>query len=131
VHRCLLEKPKLKKSDDVSIIHTTLVSFLEQLGLSGQFFVHLRPICTCNFCCDFLLLMHVNEWMSYECLDEGTHTQNIRYSFTHSHASEEENCIRNRNKRCKCERAFILISESVFCNIPPYKIDAQTYLYIP
>jgi hypothetical protein len=34
--------------------------------------------------------MDVNEWMSYECSDEGTYTQNIRNSSTHSHASEEE-----------------------------------------
>ena len=34
--------------------------------------------------------MDVNEWMSYECSDEGTHTQNIRNSSTRSHASEEE-----------------------------------------
>jgi hypothetical protein len=27
--------------------------------------------------CDFLLLMYVNEWMNYECSDEGTYTQNI------------------------------------------------------
>jgi hypothetical protein len=25
----------------------------------------------CNFCCDFLLLTNVNDWMSYECSDEG------------------------------------------------------------
>ena len=23
---------------------------------------------TCNFCCDFLLLMDMNEWISYECI---------------------------------------------------------------
>ena len=54
----------------------------------------LRPFHTCNFCCDFrcdfLLLMDVNEWMSYECSDEGTCTQNIHYSSTRSHASEED-----------------------------------------
>ena len=33
----------------------------------------LRPVYTCNFCCDFLLLMDANEWMSFECSDEGTH----------------------------------------------------------
>jgi hypothetical protein len=45
----------------------------------------------CNFCSDFLLLMDVNEWMSYKCSDESTHTQNINNSSTLSHASEEEN----------------------------------------
>jgi hypothetical protein len=37
------------------------------------------------FCCDFLLLMHVNEWMSYKCSFEVTHTRNIYYSFNRSH----------------------------------------------
>jgi hypothetical protein len=36
--------------------------------------VLLRPVYTCTFCCDSLLLMYVNEWISYECLDEGTCT---------------------------------------------------------
>ena len=38
--------------------------------------------------------MDVNEWMSYECSDEGTsvtYTQNIHSLSTRSHASEEEN----------------------------------------
>ena len=30
-----------------------------------------RLVYTCKFCCDFLLLMDVNEWISYECSDEG------------------------------------------------------------
>jgi hypothetical protein len=34
--------------------------------------------------------MDVNEWISYECSDEGTCTPNIRNSSTRSHASEEE-----------------------------------------
>ena len=34
--------------------------------------------------------MDVNEWMGYECTDEGTHAQNINYSSTRSDASEEE-----------------------------------------
>jgi hypothetical protein len=45
-------------------------------------------------------------WMSYGCLDEGTHTQNINSSSTHSHSSEEENPTRNRSKNCKCKRSF-------------------------
>ena len=45
----------------------------------------------CNFRCDFLLLMDVNEWMSYECSDEGACTQSIPNSSTRSHTSEEEN----------------------------------------
>ena len=58
------------------------------------------------FRCDFLLLMYVNEWMSYECSDEDTHTQSIHNLFTRSHPLEEENCIRNRSKNCKCKRAL-------------------------
>jgi hypothetical protein len=34
--------------------------------------------------------MDVNEWMSYECLDDGIHTRNIQNSSTRSHLSEEE-----------------------------------------
>ena len=32
------------------------------------------------FRCNFLLLMDVNEWMSYECSDEGTFSRNIHNS---------------------------------------------------
>jgi hypothetical protein len=39
----------------------------------------------------------------YESSDEGTCIQNIRNSSTRSHASEEENCTRNRCKNCKCK----------------------------
>jgi hypothetical protein len=66
----------------------------------------LKPVYTCcDFRCDFLLL-DVNEWMSYECSDEGAYTQNIRNSFTCSHASDKENRTRNRDKNYKCKRAF-------------------------
>jgi hypothetical protein len=51
--------------------------------------------------------MDVNEWMSYECSDEDTHTPNIRNSSTHSHASEGENRIRTRSENCECKRAFM------------------------
>ena len=53
--------------------------------------VLLRPVYTCTFCCDSLLLMYVNEWISYECLDEGTCTPYIRNSSTRSHPSEGGN----------------------------------------
>ena len=46
--------------------------------------------------------MDVNEWISYECSDEGTCTPNIRNSFTCSHALEGGNRTRNRSKNCKC-----------------------------
>jgi hypothetical protein len=41
--------------------------------------------------------MDVNEWMSYECSDEGPYTQNIHNSSTRSHPSEEENRSGNRS----------------------------------
>ena len=52
--------------------------------------------------------MDVNEWISYECSDEGTCTPNIHNSSTRSHPSEGENRTRNRSKSCKCKRAFTL-----------------------
>jgi hypothetical protein len=63
----------------------------------------LRPVYTR---CDFLLLMDVNEWINYECSDEGTCTPNIHNSSTRSHASEGENRTRNRSKNCKCKQAI-------------------------
>ena len=53
--------------------------------------------------------MDVNEWITYECSCEGTHTQNIHYSSTRSHASEEENRTRNRSENCKCKRVYTQI----------------------
>ena len=50
--------------------------------------------------------MDVNEWVSYECSDEGVHTQNIRNPSTRSHASEEENRTRNRSKNRKCKGPY-------------------------
>ena len=37
----------------------------------------------------------------YGCSDEGTHTQNINYSSTRSHAPEEENRVKNRSENCE------------------------------
>ena len=51
--------------------------------------------------------MDVNEWMCYECSDEGTHTQNIHNLSTRSHTSKEEYRTRNRSENCKCKRAII------------------------
>jgi hypothetical protein len=42
-----------------------------------------RPVCMdlkARLHFDFLLLMDVNEWINYECSDEGTCTSNIRNS---------------------------------------------------
>jgi hypothetical protein len=50
--------------------------------------------------------MDVIEWMSYECSDEGTCTQNICTTSTRSHPSEEEDCPINRSKNYKCEQAL-------------------------
>jgi hypothetical protein len=62
----------------------------------------------------------VKEWMSYECADEGTHTQNIRNSSTHSHASEEEKVLDNLCRSLKVleflsnwQMAIVLIVLSV------------------
>jgi hypothetical protein len=60
-----------------------------------------RPFKLANFAAtlgvDFLLLLDVNEWLRYECSDEGTYTQKNHNSSTHSHISKEENHIRNRS----------------------------------
>ena len=66
------------------------LSYLPYLGWPESY--------THDFWCDFLLPMHVNEWISYECSDEDTQTQIIRNSSTRSHASEGENRTRNRSK---------------------------------
>jgi hypothetical protein len=66
-----------------------------------------RPVCmdlnTCNFYCDFrcdfLLLMDVNEWISYECSDEGPCTSNIRNSSTRQSA-----CIRRMKSQEKSQQ---------------------------
>jgi hypothetical protein len=47
----------------------------------------------CDFRCDFLLLMYVNEWTSYEYFDEGMSNRNL---VTRSHPSEEEDCTGHR-----------------------------------
>jgi hypothetical protein len=55
----------------------------------------LKLVNTCNFCCDcrcdFLLLMYVNEWMSWACLDEGTCTPSIHNLLT---------CMQTCNNLC-------------------------------
>jgi hypothetical protein len=82
--------------------------FLYTLYNCSLLYFALRLVYTCNFYCDFRCdLMDVNEWMNYECSDEGTYSQNNHNSSTHSHTSEEENRARNRSKNCKCKQAFI------------------------
>jgi hypothetical protein len=54
----------------------------------------------------FFSLMDVNEWMSYECSDEGTYIHNIHNLSTRSHASEDESRTRNRSKNSKCKQAL-------------------------
>ena len=44
-------------------------------------------------------LMHANEWICYECSDEGTCTPNIRNSSTRSHVLEGGNRTRNRKQK--------------------------------
>ena len=57
--------------------------------------------------------MDVNEWMSYECWDEFTYTQDIRNLSTRSHLSEEENRTRNRSNRNKKPQHNYLFSAVV------------------
>ena len=58
------------------------------------------PVYTCKFCCDFwcdfLLLMDVNEWISSEYSENMYPRLNIHNSFTRSHQSEEGNRTRSR-----------------------------------
>ena len=56
--------------------------------------------------------MHVNEWISYECSDEGPYTPNIRNSSTR-HALDGRNRRRFRSKNYKCKRA-LTVSTFVF-----------------
>ena len=56
--------------------------------------------------------MDVNEWIGYECSDEGPCTSNIRNSSTR-HALEGRNRRRNRSKNYKCKRA-LNVSKFVF-----------------
>ena len=56
----------------------------------------------CNFCCDFLFLVDVNEWITHWMFTGGfIFTHLFMTQLTHSHASEEENRTRNRSKNCK------------------------------
>jgi hypothetical protein len=76
-------------------------------------FTRFTPM-SCNFCWDFLLLIDVNEWMSYECSDKRTYSQNIHNSSTHSHAPEEE--TRNSSKNRKYKRVQIYSSGIIQCD---------------
>ena len=62
--------------------------------------------------------MDVNEWMSYEPSDEGSHTQNIHQSSTRSHASEEE----NHSENCKCKQVFRNVPDSLLPDNEWYQI---------
>jgi ribonuclease PH len=75
--------------------------------------------------------MDVNEWISYECSDEGTCTRNIRYSSTRSHAAKGENRTRNRSENCKCKQALRFVI--FLCRIPQKSIIlfvCMMYMYI-
>jgi hypothetical protein len=45
-------------------------------------------------------------WMSYECSDEGTYTQNIHNSATRSHVSKEEYRMFSTRRICLRKVAF-------------------------
>ena len=111
---------------------STIPEYITIHRLSTKFkinscFLTVRPIYTCNFCCDFqcdfLLLTDVKEWISNECSEYRFLPLNIRVWFTHSHPSKGENRTRNRSKSCKCERAFMNINddwetlETKFCSL--------------
>jgi hypothetical protein len=61
--------------------------------------------------------MYVNEWMSSECSDEGTCTQNIHNSPTHSHASEEEIALGIAAKITSVNGPYERNENSLFCNL--------------
>ena len=73
--RVYIQLPEKYKNFDVSgKTHRLKVKAqVESLRLKRQS-SPLRYVYTCNPCCDFLLLMDVNEWISYESSDEGTCT---------------------------------------------------------
>ena len=71
--------------------------------------VTVRPVYTCNFCCDFLLLIDVSEWINNECAKCVLPHLNICDWFTRLHPSKGENRTRNRSESCKCNRACRLI----------------------
>ena len=57
-----------------------------------------RPFTRAIFCCDFLLLTDVNEWINNECAECAFPRLNIRDWFTRSHPSNGENRTRNRSE---------------------------------
>ena len=62
----------------------------------------------CNFRCDLLLLMDVNEWMSYKCSDEVHMLKTfITDLLVHICASEGENRTKNRSENYKCNACIL------------------------
>ena len=74
-----------------------------------KLFFTVRPIYTCNFSCDILLLMDVNEWMYYECSDEGTYTQNIKRQFF----SMSRIC----DEKCSEPKIFLAYLSKLLCSL--------------
>ena len=110
----------INKSADVSIIFESLQNCVLQKNLvkdavqsdlrmctKGALFLFTKVEPLFIYSCDFHQknhsaleeLMHVNEWICYECSDEGTCTPNIRNSSTRSHALEGGNRCRNRKQK--------------------------------
>jgi hypothetical protein len=52
-------------------------------------------------------------WMSYECSDEGTYTQNIRNSATRSHVSKEEYRMFSTRRICLQSGFFLFCHRSL------------------
>ena len=74
-----------------------------------KLFFTVRPIYTCNFSCDFLLLMDVNEWIYYECSDEGTYTQNIKRQFFQCHVFAMKS-VQNRKSFWRTSQNYFVLA---------------------
>ncbi len=77
--------------------------------------------------CDFLLLVDVNEWMSYKYSDAGTTTQNICKSSTLSHRSEDENRSCNTAKIASVDKFVKPLFHSM--QKPTRKLAASAFKY--
>ena len=73
----------------------------------------LRPIYTCNFPCDFLLLTDVKEWINNEYSEYMFLYLNICVWFIRSHPSKGENRTRNRAKVASVNQPLDSVNHSL------------------
>jgi hypothetical protein len=66
----------------------------------------------CNFRCDLLLLMDVNEWMGYKCSDEVHMLKTFITDLLVHICASGENRTRNRSENCKCKGGFPVLARS-------------------